>query len=488
MGLPVDGRSDLFSAGVILYQFLTGERPFSGSADDDDAEGAEGRSAAAVVAQHPGAAGDGRRRAQGARQERRRALPDGAGIRRRDRRRGVDDELARGRRARGQHRCDDHRAARRRRRRCGRLHLRAAPQLLLRQVRRLRRRRRSPAAAPPSRGAQSGDGRRDRRRRRSPSAPARWFAYQRYRRRRRTHRAGTDAAARRWRKSRRLLPPAPAAAGSRHPQADPGTLKISAVGLVDPSDPRYNGDKALQQNDARADAKSQIVDKALGLLLDTKSLDKNYDLLKDKLLANSGNYIKTVVHESEPRVGKDGLMSVTTEAVVNVKALQKSLNQMSRDERVEMIRASGDPKVSVQIDHPRRRAAGGAAADLAGRREHPEGAHQVVRLPHLGRRRRRRQPARRLRRAWRSEDQEAVHPARGVGPAGDEIHAHVVDGEVRRSCDRRGDLLQHDAAEGRGQLGERGRGAEGDRRRRSPTNSRATSSCSTATWRARRSR
>src|SRR5437773_9523983 len=32
MGLPVDGRSDLFSAGVVLYQFLTGERPFSGSA------------------------------------------------------------------------------------------------------------------------------------------------------------------------------------------------------------------------------------------------------------------------------------------------------------------------------------------------------------------------------------------------------------------------------------------------------------------------
>ena len=30
-GLPVDGRSDLFSAGVILYQFLTGERPFAGS-------------------------------------------------------------------------------------------------------------------------------------------------------------------------------------------------------------------------------------------------------------------------------------------------------------------------------------------------------------------------------------------------------------------------------------------------------------------------
>jgi hypothetical protein len=55
------------------------------------------------------------------------------------------------------------------------------------------------------------------------------------------------------------------------------------------------------------------------------------------------------VRESEPRVGKDGLMAVTTEAVVNVKALQKSLNQMTRDERVEMIRANGDPKVSVQV-------------------------------------------------------------------------------------------------------------------------------------------
>ena len=31
MGQGVDGRSDLFSCGVILYQFLTGEKPFTGS-------------------------------------------------------------------------------------------------------------------------------------------------------------------------------------------------------------------------------------------------------------------------------------------------------------------------------------------------------------------------------------------------------------------------------------------------------------------------
>src|ERR1700687_3188194 len=42
-------------------------------------------------------------------------------------------------------------------------------------------------------------------------------------------------------------------------------------------------------------------------------------------------------------------MSITTEAVVNVKAVQKWLNQMSREERIELIRANGNPKVSVQI-------------------------------------------------------------------------------------------------------------------------------------------
>ncbi|MBI5255979.1 MAG: serine/threonine protein kinase, partial [Burkholderiales bacterium] len=31
LGLPVDGRSDLFACGVMLYQFLTGEKPFTGS-------------------------------------------------------------------------------------------------------------------------------------------------------------------------------------------------------------------------------------------------------------------------------------------------------------------------------------------------------------------------------------------------------------------------------------------------------------------------
>src|SRR5439155_21547315 len=174
-----------------------------------------------------------------------------------------------------------------------------------------------------------------------------WFVYQRQ-----TADTTTTAQAPTTGMIRASAPP-PADAAVRMttaaPKPEPGTLTISAVGLIDPSDPRYQSDKALRQTDLRADSKSQVVEKAVALLLDTKSLAKNYDLLNDRLLSKSASFIKTVVRESEPRMGKDGLMSITTEAVVNVRALQKSLNQMSRDERIDFIRASGDPKVSVQI-------------------------------------------------------------------------------------------------------------------------------------------
>ncbi|MFO1324310.1 MAG: serine/threonine-protein kinase [Burkholderiales bacterium] len=132
-------------------------------------------------------------------------------------------------------------------------------------------------------------------------------------------------------------------------KTDPGTLVISAVGFVDTGDARYKGDPALMQSDLRADSRSQLVEKAVGLLVDQGSVAKNYDVLRDKLLSRSGDFVTTVVRESAPLTGKDGFTSITTEAVVNVKAVQKSLNEMSRNERIEFIRASGDPRVGVRI-------------------------------------------------------------------------------------------------------------------------------------------
>jgi len=139
------------------------------------------------------------------------------------------------------------------------------------------------------------------------------------------------------------------APGSDANAAPPGKLVVTAMGLVDPGDPRYAHDQALLQSDVKADSRAQLVAKALGAMLDRDSYMQNYDLLRDRVLSQSGSYINATVQEGAPRVGKDGLMSVTTQAVVDVKALQKSLDELSRDERVQLIRANGDPRVSLRI-------------------------------------------------------------------------------------------------------------------------------------------
>ena len=137
--------------------------------------------------------------------------------------------------------------------------------------------------------------------------------------------------------------PAPTAA------AEPGTVVISAAGWADPSDPRYQGDPAKWQADLRADARGQVVAKALGLLVDRASLASNYDAVAPRFAARSGEFIRTVVRESEPLVAANGLATMTTEAIVNVRAVQKSLNEMTASERIELIRANGDPRISIAI-------------------------------------------------------------------------------------------------------------------------------------------
>ncbi len=143
-------------------------------------------------------------------------------------------------------------------------------------------------------------------------------------------------------------PPAPPAAAAL-PVQEPGNIVVSALGLVDPNDPKFHGDAQAAQAEARIDAKRQLVEKALALYVDAKSLDQNYALIEHKLLANYDNYIKNVIYEGAPATGKDGLVSAEARAVLNGRALRKSLNELSKDERVDFIRNNGDPKVSLQM-------------------------------------------------------------------------------------------------------------------------------------------
>lgn len=126
-------------------------------------------------------------------------------------------------------------------------------------------------------------------------------------------------------------------------------MVITAVGYADPSDPRFASDPGLLKSELHEDARRQLVMKALALYVQRQSLSEHYELVRSKLLPRSGEFIAAVLQEDPPQTGKDGLASVTTRARVNIRQVQQSLNQMSRDERVEFIRNNGDPKISVAI-------------------------------------------------------------------------------------------------------------------------------------------
>jgi eukaryotic-like serine/threonine-protein kinase len=140
------------------------------------------------------------------------------------------------------------------------------------------------------------------------------------------------------------------AAVANTPAPAPGTLVISALGLVDPQDARFGGNMAAAQVEARNDAKRQLVEKALALYVDKASLATNHALLETKLLANSGSFIRSVLQEDAASAAKGGTVEMQTRAVVNMRDVQRSLNQLSREERVEFIRNKGDPRISIRID------------------------------------------------------------------------------------------------------------------------------------------
>jgi serine/threonine-protein kinase len=329
MGLPVDGRSDLFSAGVILYQFLAGERPFSGSSTTTMQKVLKEEPLAPSILniQVPLELDAVVRKALAKRPDERYQTA-----------REFADALKAASQATAAAPVED-------------------PDATLKPADAARI-----AAAPRPASTQA-----------SSSAPATTPAVPRSRAPALAVAAGAAVAlvaAGAWYASQRPgadvvvaskeSPAQPTASGpaakpvTTTPPAkpmtiDPGKLVITALGLADPASPRYRDDKSLLSSDARADARGQLVEKALMLLLDRRSLAKNYGLLKDRLLSQSDRFVNAVVQESEPRLGKDGLMSITTQAVVDVRAIQHSLNEMSRAERVQLIRANGDPRIAVQI-------------------------------------------------------------------------------------------------------------------------------------------
>jgi eukaryotic-like serine/threonine-protein kinase len=144
----------------------------------------------------------------------------------------------------------------------------------------------------------------------------------------------------------------PGAAAPQGATASPGNASsavISAVGVVNPADPSFAKDPAAAERMVWADARRQLVAKAAALYVQPSSLNANYGIVRAKLLTRSDDFITAVLQQPAPQVTADGLLVGTLRASVSVRDVQKSLNQISRDERVEFIRNNGNPRISVSV-------------------------------------------------------------------------------------------------------------------------------------------
>ncbi len=346
LGLPVDGRSDLFSCGVILYQFLTGERPFSGAVatimhkvlkeeplPPSTLNGTLPAAWDAVVTKSMAKSPEERyqRAAEFARdirdvaEGRSPAVAVGGGdatvvnL-------GADATVVERTQAQAPGAPARAPAAARASQPV------AAPQ---------------PAAAPASAAAQAPS--------RAPMfavaaavvvAVLGAGAYFALGRKTESEAKPAAAAAQPAQAPAQVASSAPPAAPAPAP-AEPGVMTISAVGLADPA--KFGGDAAAAGAEARNDAKRQLVEKALALYVAPDSINKNYAWVQDKFLPHAPDFIKATLTEEAPQLGKDGLVAIATRATVKVRDVQKSFNRMSDQERIQFIRNNGDPKIAVQM-------------------------------------------------------------------------------------------------------------------------------------------
>ena len=146
---------------------------------------------------------------------------------------------------------------------------------------------------------------------------------------------------------RAQLPPAEPVAPQAKSNGD--YTVVSAVGVANPADKSFAKDPSAVQRSLWLDARRQLIAKAAALYVEPSSLNANYGIVRTKLLQRSDDFIGGDVQQQPPQMTKDGMLLGTIRASVNVRGVQKSLNKISRDERIEFIRNNGDPRISVAV-------------------------------------------------------------------------------------------------------------------------------------------
>jgi predicted Ser/Thr protein kinase len=131
-------------------------------------------------------------------------------------------------------------------------------------------------------------------------------------------------------------------------QSRDGSTIMSALGIARPGEPGGASQGALE-GEVWKNARQRMITKAVALYVQPSSLASNFGIIRTKLLPHSDEFISDVLDQPTPQVGSDGTLLGTLRAKVKAREVQKLLNTISADERVNFIRNNGDPKISVGV-------------------------------------------------------------------------------------------------------------------------------------------
>ncbi|GAB4336101.1 MAG: hypothetical protein Kow0089_06130 [Desulfobulbaceae bacterium] len=127
------------------------------------------------------------------------------------------------------------------------------------------------------------------------------------------------------------------------------TVIVTAEGLADPNADAFQRDKAILYDALLDDAKKQAIEKVVGIFVDSRSLVENYRLIEDNVLTQTRGFIKQILQKSDPWLGEDGFMHILIKAEVYTGRAENALREMSRLQRIKLIREAGNPRISVAI-------------------------------------------------------------------------------------------------------------------------------------------
>jgi serine/threonine-protein kinase len=123
---------------------------------------------------------------------------------------------------------------------------------------------------------------------------------------------------------------------------------ITAVGMVDGTIGRYAENPDLLLADLRADARRQALEKAVGIFVARGDLDQQYEAIEEEFFTHT-ELVDQLSDDAKPRRSEAGLVYLPARANVRIQDLRRLIFRKSRDQRLALIRAQGDPLISVSV-------------------------------------------------------------------------------------------------------------------------------------------